>query len=393
MLAVSERFLHSLRETHIISTAAYVFRPDDLHTPIEMPVLGGTVDINADARVRRQASISIGFTLQDELTVEIVRSLPYGGYCIVERGVRYADGEIERVPLGLFRVESIQWGALEGSATLTLADRYAQVQDEPFPAPWSTAGKHPTDAIVEIVRDVFGDAIYYHVATDPASEPILEGTVYDQERTEAISDLCQSIGAVAIFDAYGDLVIRPRGATPGIAWTVDAGARGTMLEADETLDRSSVRNGVSMRGQPDVDEPPIYGLAVYDDPTSPIRWGGPFGRVVLIAESTAVTTQEQADAAARSLLSLRLGLSRTLTLRSVPNPALEPDDVVEVIFPGGRVDLQTVNETHIGLGPDAALEIVTTSQYRPDSPAIRTLHGDEASRELALARVPEEVPA
>jgi hypothetical protein len=139
----------------------------------------------------------------------------------------------------------------------------------------------------------------------------------------------------------------------------------------------------------DTDEPPIYALAIYDDPTSPIRWGGPFGRVVLIAESTAVQTQDQADAIARSLLALRLGLSRTLTLRSVPNPALEPDDPIDVVFPGGRVETQTINETHIGLGADAALDIVTTSQYQPEADVFETLYGLDAERELALALVGE----
>jgi hypothetical protein len=384
MLPVTDRFLESLRETHIVSVAAYLFRPGEPETPIAVPVISGSVNTNADARIRRQATIDVGFTLQDDATVELVRSLPFGGYCSIERGIRYADGSDERVPLGYFRVESIQWTQLEGVATLTLADRYAQVQDEPFVAPYSTAGLHPTDAILAIMQEVFADTIAYHVETDPASEPVLVGAIYDQDRTEAISDLTQAIAAEAIFDAYGDLVIRPRTSGGAPVWTIDAGAQGSMVAAQETLDRSSVRNGVSLRGQEDPEAPPLYGLAIYDDATSPIRWGGPFGRVVLIAESTAVQTQAQADAAAASLLNLRLGLSRTLAMRAVPNPALEPGDAVTVVFPGGRSEVQTINETSVGLSPDSTFDITTTSLYLP---GVRTLHGVEAEREFVLAMV------
>jgi hypothetical protein len=142
-----------------------------------------------------------------------------------------------------------------------------------------------------------------------------------------------------------------------------------------------------VRGQPDVDLPPIYGLATYDEPTSPIRWGGPFGRVVLIAESTTVTTQAQADAVARSLLNLRLALTRTLTIDAVPNPALEPEDVVAIVFPDGHVEQQAVKEVHVGLATDAPLGLVCVDKYAADftPEALTVRHGADAARELALA--------
>ena len=38
------------------------------------------------------------------------------------------------------------------------------------------------------------------------------------------------------------------------------------------------------RRRPSAEQPPIYALAVDDDPSSPTRWGGPFGKVALIVE-------------------------------------------------------------------------------------------------------------
>jgi hypothetical protein len=396
MIPVTARFLAALRQSHTVSVAATIRPPSDPGTPIEVPVIGGQITIDRDARVRRQGSLEVAFSLSDGVTRDIVRELPFGGYAVVERGIRYADGDTERVPLGMFRVESVVWSELEGKATLTLADRMAQIQDEPFVTPYTPGGLKPSNAAVQAVQQVFGSTIAYHVLTDPASEPTLADVVYDEDRAQAITDLASNVSAEALFDYLGDFVIRPRNRpadTP--VWTVDAGEGGVLLGSSETLDRSSVRNGVAVRGQPAADQPPIYSLAVNDDPDSPTRWGGPFGKVALISSSTSVTTQAQADSTAASLLNLRLGLARTVTLNSVPNPAVMPDDLIEIVFSDGRTETQSINAVQLALDVGGALQITTTSQLRTAGAAaaganltperFRMFAGDTAWRELESA--------
>jgi hypothetical protein len=390
VLPVSDRFLAALRDVHAMSVAAYLIRPGETEQH-EVRVTGGSVDMNAAARVLRQGTLDLAYSREDTATAELLADMPYGGYCIIERGLRFADGTMERVRLGTFRVESVVQAELSGVASLTLADRYAQVQDEPFAAPWSPNGLKASDALVALVRQVFGDTIQYRIETTPASEPVIStATIYDQDRTEAISDLASSISAEAIFDAYGDFVVRPNyRADAEPVWTIDAGERGVLVKGEAQIDRSSVRNGVSVRGQPDSELPPVYGLAVYDNPDSPIRWGGPFGRVVMIADSTTVTSQAQAEAVARSLLNLRLSLTRTLNLEAVPNPALEPEDMVQVVFPDGHREEQALKEVHVGLGTDASLGLIAVDKYAADfePTRLRLLRGEEATRELQLALV------
>lgn len=390
MLAVSERFLAALRDSHTVSVAAFLYRPSAPAVAIEVPVIGGEVTLDRDAQIFRQGTLEVAFALEDAATQDAIRELPFGGYAVIERGIGYADGTHERVQLGRFRVESIVWSQLAGAATLTLADRMAQVIDEAFVTPWAPSGLKPSNAAVAAVQAVFGGSIAYHIETTPASEPTLTGnTIYEEDRAAAISDLASSVGAEALFDHLGDFVIRPRARPPDVAWVIDAGERGALLAAEETLDRSSVRNGVSVRGQPEADLPPIYALATYDDSASPLRWGGPFGRVPLIAASTAVNTQAQADATAQSLLNLRLGLSRNLVLESIPNPAIEPGDTVEIVFADGRSEEQTVNSVRIGLEVDGALTVGATSQYSPSlnlqPKRVRVLQGLAAWRELEEA--------
>ena len=367
MLATSDKFKIAMRQSHRVSIAATIHPPAGSGLPpAAVQIIGGGLRLDRDARVRRQGSIVIGFELDADL--DYVRHLPFGSYVALERGVLYADGTFERPQVGYMRVDVGGWSEVEGQATLELGDRMAQVQDELFPFPWSPTGLRPSEAAVQAVHDVFGDTIAYHVTTNPATEVPLVDVVYDQDRGQAIADLASSIGAGAYFDAAGDFVLRPNPPDPETVepvWRFEVGPDGVLEQAQENLDRSAVRNGVAVRGQPAADQPPIYSLAVDDDPTSPTRWGGPFGKVALIVSLQSVQSQAQADATAASLLNLRLGLARTVTLRGVPMPALEPDDVILAAYTDGREERLRINAIQLPLDVTGSMDLTVTGPYRP----------------------------
>jgi hypothetical protein len=396
MLAVSQRFLDALVESHRVTVAATIIPPGGSPAPAAAQVISGSLRMDRDARIRRQASVTVGFELEPNL--DYIRTLPFGGYVELGRGILYADGAEETPTLATLRVDNVSWSQSQGQATLELSDRMAQVQDSSFPTPWTPNGLHPSDAIVDTVQELFGSSIVYHVSTTPATEPTLVDATYDQDRAQAISDLASSVGAAAWFDAAGDFVLAPLPPDPATVtpvWEFEVGEDGTLEEVQENLDRSAVRNGVAVRGQADASSPPIYSLAVDDDSSSPTYWGGPFGKVALIVSLTSVQSQAQADATAASLLNLRLGLARTVTLRGVPMPALEPDDVVLACYPDGREEPLRVNAVQLSLEPGSSMDVTVTGHYRPDMldrrrarpPAIRLYAGDAAWRELAGATV------
>ena len=150
-----------------------------------------------------------------------------------------------------------------------------------------------------------------------------------------------------------------------------------------------------VQGQSTADQPPLSALVTDDDPASPTYWGGPFGKVARVDNSTAVQTVEQAELAAAEILNSQLGLSRSLQLTSAPNPALEAGDVVTVVFPDDRTEQHLIDTVTVGLGPTAATSLETRSIYTPASldrhaplPRRRrgTYYGADAWAELAEAR-------
>ena len=314
---------------------------------------------------------------------------------MLERGIRYADGTTERVQLGRFRVDAVTWTELEGEATLTLNDRMAQIADEPFPFPYAPAGLKPSDAIVAIVQQVFAATIGYHVTTNPAAETALADVTYDQDRTAAISDLAASIGAEAYFDTQGDFVLRPRPRAGDPVWTIDAGADGVLVESTESLDRSSIRNGVAVRGQDNATQAPIYSARRRQRPRQPDPLGRPVreSRADLQLDVDPNPSPSRPDR--RSTCSnLRLGLARNLTVTGIPNPALEPGDVIEIVHADGRSEHQLVNALRLGLDVTGALELATKSSYRPQTlqlepQQMRVFAGATAWQELADAQLVE----
>jgi len=364
MRPASPHFLASLRDSHVIAAAVDLVFPGRTDAEaISVPVESGSVTIDRTAQNRRSGSVRIPWSLDAALNLGVdVRELPLGGYALV-RGLRYADGSTELILLGRLRVESVNWGTLETAATLELSDRMAQVRDEPFTAPFAAIGQTPHGAAVNVVAGVFGSSIGYLTPYMPAGT--LGDITWTAGRDEALTQLEQSYGAETYFNANGDFVFnrKPQDTDP-VVWTVDSGELGVMVDARESLDRTGVYNGVVVKGQAQSDLPPVSALATFDDPTSPIRWGGPFGHVAMIADSTTVTTTGEALAAAQSLLNLRLKQTRSLELTSAPNPALEAGDTITVEFPDGRTETHLIDATTISLSTDAQA-IVTRTHFTP----------------------------
>jgi Domain of unknown function (DUF5047) len=365
MRPASPEFLAALRHSHVIAASVDLIWPGETDSDaVSVPVESGSVTIDRTAQNRRSGSIRIPWSLQAGFDLGVdVRDLPLGGYALVRRGLRYADGSTELMLLGRLRVESVNWQTLEASAGLELADRMAQIRDEPFTAPYMAKGKTPHGAAVEIVQAVFGSSIAYHTPFTPAAT--LGDITWSGERNEALSQLEQSYGAETYFDANGDFVFaaKPADSDP-VVWTVDAGEQGVMVNASESLDRTGVYNGVLVKGQAQSDLPPVSALATFTEPSSPIRWGGPFGHVAIIADSTTVTTVAEAQAAADSLLRLRLKQTRSLELTSAPNPALEAGDTITVDFPDGRSERHLIDAVTVDLATGAQA-IVTRTQFSP----------------------------
>jgi len=74
----------------------------------------------------------------------------------------------------------------------------------------------------------------------------------------------------------------------------------------------------------------VHAVAYDDNPSSVTRWAGPFGQVPRFYDSSFLRTEAQALAAAQAMLARSIGLPYTVDFSMIPNPALEPLDVIGI---------------------------------------------------------------
>lgn len=147
-----------------------------------------------------------------------------------------------------------------------------------------------------------------------------------------IQDLATAIGYEAFFDAKGVFVFRPV-PDPSVGdavWVFDETINPLVSEVTRELSNEQTFNHVIVAGQSTSSSNPVTAEAFDNNASSPTYILGPYGEVTERVTLSTVTTQDQAQAAANALLLNSLGGADTVTLACVPQPALEPGDIVKI---------------------------------------------------------------
>jgi hypothetical protein len=119
------------------------------------------------------------------------------------------------------------------------------------------------------------------------------------------------------------------------AFTFARGATAITTQQSRVAVLQNTYNGIVVTGEsPDITEP-VRGEAWDTNPASPTYYLGPFGKAPKFYTSTFITTQNQAQGAADSMLAAVLGHAERLEWSQVVHPGLSPFDVVLVELAAG----------------------------------------------------------
>lgn len=336
MRPVSDRFLAACRGSHRMVAQARIVAPGQTGIAPDgttIPILGGDVQLDAAADIRS----TIDLTTSGDRWPGSAEGLltPYGNELHVRRGIQLDGGTIEWVSLGYHRIDTVeQSNAPKGSVRITGSDRMAGIIDARLTSPVQYAATDLVGSVVgALVDEVYPDAtIEWDDATD--TEALGRSLVIEEDRHAGLADLVTSYGKIWYWDHRGHLVIKspPDPAEP--VYVVNSGARGVLVRLSRQITRKGVYNAVVASGEGADTTTPVRAVVVDDAETSPTRWDGPFGRVPRFYSSPIITSLDQAEAAARSLLLKESGLPYSVELGTVANPALEPYDPLRVRYPG-----------------------------------------------------------
>lgn len=357
MWAVSDRFLAAVQGSHAMSTRVSVL---DQGEPVEgfedLPVVAG--EVTRDSTAVNYGRLS-GFQIASEAMAPRVPSSPLGpaGFeLFVERGIHFPDGTTEMVPLGVFGIQDSDVDWIDLTTGIDAVDRSQRVSDAKFEVDYTpTEGVDQSLNVAAIVADVFPDIAYD--LEDP-SELVPAGLVYEAEedRWDIVQDICTSTGFEAFFDGLGRLVFRRE---------LDARSVDPMLVVSDTTvivsgstrwSRRPSHNKAIVTGTNTEFDVTYRGVAVDNSPTSPSYYSGRFGPKPFFHFSPHVVSNASAVNAAKAILRAKQGVAMSLDFSLVPNPALEPGDVVVVRRSALGIDMPVVVDAiSIGLAPEDAM--------------------------------------
>jgi hypothetical protein len=345
----SDRFLPTLATGHVPYTEVRLTGGDG--TVTVLPHIGGSVTVSRGSAVRRICTVTVPDTslIPIRATEQVA---VYGARLRILRGIAYPDGTVESVPLGEFRVDAVEGDPDFGPVTISGSGLEAAIADDAFLAPYTTrGGTAAVAAITGLIQSSMPDAVVINRATDAT----LGTTTWDAQgdRWAAVQACATAIGAEVYADADGQFVIAelPDIATAPIAWTVDAGESGVLISASRSYSRDGMYNVVVASGENTEDNVAAVSATVQDiDPTSPTYVAGPFGRVPRFYSSSLLISNGQCTVAATKLLRDSVKPAATVSLEAVPNPCLEPGDVLRVTYGNGDRELHQVQGFSIDLG-------------------------------------------
>lgn len=355
---VSDRFLARLAESHRPVVRVQLFLTNG--RVVDLEHTGGSVTVDRGSAIRRNCTL----TIADPSLIPRAASdqlATYGARLRVARGVDYGDGSQELVPLGVFRLDSVEGDVNEGPVTLQGKALEAAVADDKFTTVYTATGtvvgavtaliqrSLPTADIISQIIDTSIGSRAFELQADPWA---------------GCQEIAAAAGAEVYTNADGVFVISqlPDLLTTPPVWSVEAVEGGVYVSANRAMNSDGVKNGILASGENTSDNiPPISYLAVDNDTGSPTYWSGPFGRRPDFYSSSTLTTLAACQQAANLKLAQSKAPNATGDLSSLPNPALEPGDVLRVAHEDGSRELHQVASFSVPLDLGGDFPIATIS--------------------------------
>ena len=358
MYPVSDRFLDRLAESHRVATEVQLLLNDG--RVLDLEHTGGSVTVDRSQAIRRTCTVTIADpTLIPRTPADQLAT--YGARLLVSRGVDYGDGSSELVPLGVFRLDSVDGDVNDGPVTLQGKGLEAVVADDKFTAPYKATGTVVGAVTALIQRSIPTADVISHITDAPIGSRTFD---VEADPWAGAQEIAAAAGAEVYCDASGSFVIAtlPDLASATPVWAVEATEGGVYISGNRAMSSDTVNNGVLVRGENTADNtPPVSYLATDNDPNSPTYWGGPFGRRPMFFSSSTLTTVNACAAAANLKLAAAKAPNASGDLSSLPNPALEPGDILRVMHEDGSRELHQVASFTVPLDEGGDFPISTIS--------------------------------
>ncbi|WP_458085807.1 DUF5047 domain-containing protein [Streptomyces malaysiensis] len=369
MQPVSSRWPDALASAHGLETTVRALYNGAVVDP-DVTFDDGSVRVDRGSDTRRSLSLSIpdpaNFPFDPTDTFGV-----YGQQLYVESGISYTDGTVETVPVGTFVITNVSGDIHTGPLSVSAAGLEILLKRSVVETATSTPGfLNAASFIAAKIAEAIPGSSFVDSSTNGtralATATWDAGTDYWQ----ILSEVATAVDAELYADANGTfrLVDIPNIDTATPVWDVAAGENGILVSAEMELTADDVYNRVVAMGENTADNvAPVRGTATITDPTDPLRYGGPFGKVTKVYSSSLVTNASNATSTANAILRKGRMPNRKVSISTVPNAALEAGDCFRAVYGSGIApELHLAQSFELPLTAKSAAFNIETVSGKPE---------------------------
>ena len=362
MYPSSAAFKAAVRTDHIVVSKAEVWASDQKLS--EINISDGNVQIDSSSAVRRTCDISLVTSRESNNLVpdnDFDLLTPFGNELRLYRGVQYADGTEEYVPLGVFVITEVSISDTNEGVDIKLSgeDKSIRVSRAKWTAPYQMVSGTLEASISALLKTRYPDVELSFPTTNVTVNQILLGAENENDPWKDAVEIAELVGFDLFFDQNGIVQMKQFPTLDGsvVVALYTEGEGTTITQLNRTISTKQTFNGVIYTIEGADVATPVRVEAWDEDSSSPTYRFGVFGQVPTFIQTSLLATEAEAVRAAASLLNTYIGSQEVVNWDSLVDPSLDVQDVVYVKSNGAKVDrLVIIDALDIPLTPEGSMK-------------------------------------
>jgi hypothetical protein len=365
MYPASAELKAAIRADHVSIAKAEIWNQEQ--KLITLDIAQGDVEVSVQSAVRRSCSVSLVTSRQSDNLVpdtDFDYLTPFGNEIRLFRGVEFADGTREYVPLGVFVMTDVNVEDTNAGVFIQVRgqDRSIIVSRNKWTEPYQMLTGTLESSIQALLQDRFTDVSVNFPTTNVTVQQVVLGAERSNDPWKDAVEICELGGYDLFFDVDGIATMRQFPSLDGspVVSTFQEGSDTIVTSLTRDISTRDTYNGIIYTIEGSNITTPIRVEIWDEDPASPTYRYGVFGEAPTFITTSILATQTEAVNAATVLLNKFIGAQEKVAFASLVDPTLDANDVVYIKTDGAKVDrLVIIDEIRVPLSPEGQMQTTT----------------------------------
>jgi len=365
MYATSAAYKLAIVGNHTVIGKAEIWNAD--RKLLDLDIDSGKVSVSTSSAVRRSCEVHL---TTDRTTTNLVPDngfdylAPFGNQLRLYRGVQYADGTQEYIPLGVFVITEVEVKDTNDGVSLSIRgeDKSIIVSRNKWTSSYQMVSGTLEASLTALLQNRYADITIDFPTTQVTINQIVLGADSNLDPWKDAVMLAQLVGYDLYFDVKGVCTMRqfPTLDAASVVATYEEGNGTTITSIDRKISTKETYNGVIYTVEGSQVTTPIRVEVWDEDTTSPTYRYGVFGSVPTFITTNVIGTSADAIKAASLLLNTYIGQQEQITFESMVDASLDVNDVIYVQSEGSKVDRTVIIDSlDIPLDYKGSLNVTT----------------------------------